>query len=269
MGAERTNGMSGTHDGETAIVTGSSSGIGRAIAHELAAEGANVVTNARSQSRAASTADEIEKRGGNAIAVEADVSEYDAVEELVDAAVAEYGRLDVMVNNAAIQRRGDTESMALSDWHDVIDVNLHGVYYGARAAGARMIEQGDGGRILNISSIMGSQGQADPGRTPYNTAKGAVNNLTRCLAVEWGEAGILVNALAPGYIKTEHTEESLADAPFSAEGVTGRVPLRRWGTPEEMARCASFLTRDDHFVTGEVLTADGGWLASGWGDHGE
>lgn len=259
--------MTGVHEGKTAIVTGSSSGIGRAIARKLAAEGANVVTNARSQKRAEATATEISESGGDAIAVEADVSDYGAVERLVDAAVSEFDRLDIMVNNAAIQRRGNAEDMSLDDWHEVIEVNLHGVYYGARAAGIQMIEDGTGGHIINTSSIMGQQGQSNPGRTPYNTAKGAVNNLTRCLAVEWAEHEIYVNALAPGYIKTEHTDASLEDAPFTDEEVTSRIPLRRWGTPEEMANCVAFLARDDHFVTGEVLTADGGWLASGWGNH--
>lgn len=166
-----------------------------------------------------------------------------------------------MVNNAAIQRRGHTEEMSLADWHRVIDVNLHGVYYGSRAAGREMIASGTEGSIVNVSSIMGERGRRNPGRTPYNTAKGAVNNLTRNLAVEWAEHDITVNAIAPGYIKTEKTEESLPDVPFSTEDVVERTPLGRWGTPKEMAHCVAFLAGGDHFVTGEILHADGGWTS--------
>jgi 3-oxoacyl-[acyl-carrier protein] reductase len=124
-----------------------------------------------------------------------------------------------------------------------------------------MIDSGTGGSIVNVSSIMGERGQRNPGRTPYNTSKGAMNNLTRCLAVEWAEHDITVNALAPGYIKTKGTEESLADTPFSDEDIVDQTPLGRWGSPEEMGTCVAFLARDDNFVTGEILHADGGWTA--------
>lgn len=253
--------MSETLEGKTAVVTGSSSGIGRVIALELADAGASVVTNARSAERAEATANEIRDAGGTAVAAEADVSVYPAVERLIETAVSAFGGVDIMVNNAAIQRRGDTETMPLDDWHRVLDVNLNGVYYGARAAGTEMIDAGTGGNIINISSVMGEHGQRNPGRTPYNTAKGGVNNLTRCLAVEWAEHDIHVNAIAPGYIETEDTEASLDDAPFSTEEIADRTPLGRWGSPAEIANCVTFLACGDHFLTGEIIRVDGGWTA--------
>lgn len=258
--------MQDSLSGRTAIVTGSSSGIGRAIAERFAAEGANVVTNSRSKDRAEATAEGIRDAGGEALAVEADVTDYDAVRGLVDAAVDAFGRLDVMVNNAGHNVIGPAEELAPEDWQAVVDVDLTGVFYGAQAAGRRMIEQGDGGHIVNVSSIMGEVGL--PGRAPYCAAKGGVNNLTRVLAVEWADDGIAVNALAPGYVRTEFTEQAMADADFSAQDVRDRTPMNRWGTVEEMAACATFLAAADTYVTGEVLHADGGWLAFGWGSRG-
>jgi 3-oxoacyl-[acyl-carrier protein] reductase len=145
--------MSNPFDGKTAVVTGSSSGIGLAIARHLAAEGASVVVNSRSRERAVAAADEID--GGAVLPVEADVTDYDSLRSLVERTVEEFGSLDVWVNNAGINIRGPAEEISLDDWQTVIDVNLTGTFYGARVAGERMIEQGTGGSIVNISSMMG------------------------------------------------------------------------------------------------------------------
>ncbi|MDS0294522.1 SDR family NAD(P)-dependent oxidoreductase [Halogeometricum luteum] len=252
-----------TTDERTAIVTGSSRGIGKHVAKRFAADGANVVVCSRSLADCEAVAEEIEADGGSAHAVEVDVSEKESVENLVDEAVDRFGRLDVMVNNAGINIRGPAEDITPEEWQQVLDVNLTGVFFCAQAAGKRMIEQGDGGSIVNISSMMGSMGQQD--RTPYNTTKGGVNNLTRCLAVEWAEHDIQVNALAPGYIETEMVEQAQEDADFDREDVRNRTPMDRFGTLDEVANCVSFLASGDNFVTGEVLTADGGWSAFGWG----
>jgi 3-oxoacyl-[acyl-carrier protein] reductase len=252
-----------TTDERTAIVTGSSRGIGKHVAKRFAADGANVVVCSRSLADCEAVAEEIAADGGSAHAVEVDVSEKESVENLVDEAVDRFGRLDVMVNNAGINIRGPAEDITPEEWQQVVDVNLTGVFFCAQAAGKQMIEQGDGGSIVNISSVMGSMGQQD--RTPYNTTKGGVNNLTRCLAVEWAEHDIQVNALAPGYIETEMVEQAQEDADFDREDVRNRTPMDRFGTLDEVANCVSFLASNDNFVTGEVLTADGGWSAFGWG----
>ncbi|MFC6734210.1 MULTISPECIES: SDR family NAD(P)-dependent oxidoreductase [unclassified Haladaptatus] len=259
--------MSGQFDGQTAIVTGSSKGIGKAIAMKFAAEGANVVTNSRSYERAAETSEEIEAAGGTALPVETDVSDPDSVAALVDATVERFGRLDVMVNNAGMTIIGPAEEMDPADWQKVIDVDLSGVFYGSQAAGRQLIEQGDGGAIVNVSSMMGSMGLDR--RTPYCAAKGGVDNMTRTLAVEWAEHDIHVNALAPGYIRTAITDQSQASAGYTDQDIQNRTPLGRYGSTEEMANCVLFLAAQNNFVTGEVLTADGGWSAYAWGSEGK
>jgi 3-oxoacyl-[acyl-carrier protein] reductase len=269
--------MSARLDGQTAIVTGSSSGIGEHIAHRFAEEGANVVTNSRAQERAEDTAEAIRDDGGEAVGVGADVSEKDEAEHLVERALEAFGRVDVMVNNAGIGRIAPALEMTENEWQQVVDVNLSGVFFGSQAAGKAMAEQGDGGHIINVSSIFGSIGVQ--GRAPYNASKGGVDNLTRCLAVELAEHEIHVNALAPGFIKTqldEHTREEKADTDdeekepwprygYDDQDIRNRVPLDRFGSVEEMGNCAVFLAAGDHYMTGEVMHADGGWLAFGWG----
>lgn len=286
----------GRLDGKSVIVTGSSRGIGAGIAAKFAAEGANVVVNSRSLERARSTAEAITDDGGTAVAVEADAGDRDDVRELVDAAVDEFGRLDVMVNNAGLFSSTPAVSLTAEEWTRVVDVNLSGVFYGVQAAGERMIEQGDGGQIISVSSIFGSVGVQ--GRAAYNATKAGVENLTRGLGVEFAEHDVHVNALAPGFIRTE-TDESASDesegpdsggadeggtseaapderrgAPewpkyeFEDRDIRNRTPLGRFGTVEEIANCALFLAAGDHYMTGEVLHADGGWLAFGWGSKG-
>ena len=257
--------MTSTLHDQTAVVTGSSSGIGFAVAQEFVSRGANVIVNSRSQDRAAEAADQIidETETGFVAPIEADVTDADSLGALVDETVERFGSLDVWVNNAGVNIRGPAEEMSLSDWQQVIDVNLTGTFSGARLAGRQMIKQDVGGSIINISSMMGEQGQT--GRTPYNTSKGGVNNLTRCLAVEWAEHDIQVNAIAPGYIRTEMVDDAQDQIGFDEQDVVDRTPLGRFGTPEEVASCAAFLAEKEHFMTGEILHPDGGWLSFGWG----
>ena len=250
-------------EGRTVIVTGSSRGIGRHIAEEFAEDGNNIVICSRSQSDCEEVVGAIESAGGSALAKEVNVSDQSSVKELVDTTVDEFGQLDVMVNNAGINIRGPAERFDPDDWQSVVDVNLTGTFFGAQAAGRQMIKQGRGGSIVNISSMMGSMGQQD--RTPYNSTKGGVNNLTRCLAVEWAEHDIYVNALAPGYIMTEMVQQAQDDVGFDEDDIRRRTPLNRFGTLQEVANCVKFLASGEHFVTGHILTADGGWSAYGWG----
>jgi 3-oxoacyl-[acyl-carrier protein] reductase len=255
--------MSEQLDGDTAIITGSSQGIGKGIAERFAEEGANVVVNSRSQERAAGVADAIESEGGTAIGVEADVTDEDAMEALVETTVEQFGGVDVMVNNAGLTILGEAEEFDVDDWRTVVDVDLVGTFIGCQAAGRRMIEQGAGGAILNISSLMGGRGLQM--RSPYCASKAGVNNLTRTLAVEWAEHDVHVNALAPGFIRTEITEQTQGSAGYTNDDIRDRTPMNRFGTVEEMAECALFLVGRNNFVTGEVLYADGGWQAYGWG----
>ena len=255
--------MSERLSGDTAIITGSSRGIGQGIAERFAAEGANVVVNSRSQERADEVAAAIEDDGGTAIGIEADVTDEDEMAALVDATVERFGRLDVMVNNAGVTTLDRAEEFDVDAWREVVDVDLVGTFVGCQAAGRQLIEQGGGGAILNMSSLMGGRGLQM--RSPYCASKAGVNNLTRTLAVEWAEHDVRVNALAPGFIWTDITEQTQGSAGYTNDDIRDRTPLGRFGTVEEMAECALFLVGRNNFVTGEVLYADGGWQAYGWG----
>ncbi|ACV11051.1 short-chain dehydrogenase/reductase SDR [Halorhabdus utahensis DSM 12940] len=260
--------MTDQFEDKAVIVTGASSGLGRAIAKRFGEAGANV-TNADiqpdPQTGGTPTHEAINEadNDGEAKYVETDVSSKEDVQVAVDATVSEYGSLDVMVNNAGVTKIAPAEEMDLDDWRWVIDVNLTGVFIGSQIAGQQMLEQEDGGSIVNMASMMGEMGLQK--RSPYCAAKGGVINLTRTLAVEWAPEDIYVNALAPGYIYTDITEQTQDSADYSNEDIRRRTPVGRYGTPEEMAENILFLARDDHFVTGEVLHADGGWSADGWG----
>ncbi|MFB6153664.1 MAG: SDR family NAD(P)-dependent oxidoreductase [Halodesulfurarchaeum sp.] len=260
--------MTDQFEDSAVIVTGASSGIGRAIAKRFGEAGANV-TNAdlqpEPQTGGTPTHELINEadHDGEATYVETDVSSTEDVQVAVDATVSEYGRLDVMVNNAGVTKIAPAEEMDIDDWRWVIDVNLTGVFIGSQIAGRQMLEQEAGGSIVNMASMMGQMGLQK--RSPYCAAKGGVINLTRTLAVEWAAEDIYVNALAPGYIYTDITEQTQDSADYSNEDIRRRTPAGRYGTPEEMAENVLFLARHDHFVTGEVLHADGGWSADGWG----
>ncbi len=267
--------MSKALAGKTTIVTGSSSGIGEGIAKQFADDGANVIINSRKQERADAVAEDIRESGGLAIGVEADMTDYASVQGLVAAAVEEFGSIDVMVNNAGIQANEPLLEMEEESWRNVIETDLTGVFFGCKAAGTQMMESGTEGHIINISSLFGHFGVQ--GRGNYNAAKAGVNNLTRSFAVELGEYGISVNALAPGFIKTPLDEQTRGEDEavydetnwpyygYTDDHIHNRVPLGRFGTVDEVANCASFLAGGDHYINGHILTTDGGWLAFGWG----
>ncbi len=249
-------------NGQTAVVTGASKGIGNSIAERFLEEGANVVVNSRSAERARAAAEELDPTGESTVGIAADVAEYEEVEALIDGAVEAFGSVDVMVNNAGITDIQPAEEFDPEEWRRVIDVDLNGVFFGAQVAARRMIDQGDGGAILNISSMIGDMGFKM--RAPYCTAKGGVNNLTQVLAVEWADYDITVNALAPGFIYTDITDQTQDSGGYTDDDVRKRTPMERYGSLDEMAECAAFLVGRNNFVTGEVLTADGGWTADAW-----
>ncbi len=251
--------MSERLQGKTALVTGGSSGNGRAIARRFAEEGANItVADVREDPRMGGepTHDLIETEGGNAQFVHCDVSSIDDLHAAVDATVEAFGSLDVMVNNAGVERQKPVEDVTEEDYEWLMDINLKGVFFGCQAAVEVMREQDEGGSIINMSSIGGIRGLNNS--SLYCTSKGGVTNLTRELAVEHGEYDVRVNALNPGFIETAMTMED-GD---TAGSILDQTPLRRSGQPEEVADAALFLASDESsFVTGHNLVMDGGFTA--------
>jgi len=244
--------------GKVAIVTGSSRGIGKAIALELAKQGAKVIINCTKQNCADDVVAEFKKMKLDAIGVEGDVSKKADVQKLVDAAVKKYGKLDIMVNNAGVYTTSPITELSEEDWQKVIDVDLKGTFLGCQAAAKQMIKQGKGGKILNISSIAGVVGFT--GMCHYCSAKGGVIQMTKEVALELGSKNINVNAIGPGVIDTEMTK-SIKDNPAQLKGMLARIPKGRLGKPEDIAKAAAFLVSDDaDYITGITLFVDGGWL---------
>jgi NAD(P)-dependent dehydrogenase (short-subunit alcohol dehydrogenase family) len=245
--------------GKTALVTGGSSGNGRAIARRFAEEGANVtVADVREDPRMGGepTHDLIESEGGDALFVHCDVSSIDDLHAAVDETVEAFGSLDVMVNNAGVERQKPLGEVTEDDYEWLMDINLKGVFFGSQAAVEVMREQPDGGSVINMSSIGGIRGLENS--SLYCASKGGVTNLTRELAVEHGEHGVRVNALNPGFIETAMTMED-GD---TAGGILEQTPLGRAGQPDEVADAALFLASDESaFVTGHNLVMDGGFTA--------
>jgi 3-oxoacyl-[acyl-carrier protein] reductase len=240
--------------GKSAIVTGASRGIGRAIAIDLAARGASVVVNYNSSAAAAQeVVDAITAAGGKAFALKGDVSKPDDANALIKACIDAYGKLDILVNNAGTTRDMLLMSMKEEDWDVVMDVDLKSVFNCAKAAIRPMIRQRSG-RIINISSVVGLAGQA--GQSNYAAAKAGIIGFTKSLAREVGSRGITVNAVAPGFIPTALTNVLTDEQKESAIKMT---PLGRFGKPEEIAYAVSFLASEEAaFITGLVLTVDGG-----------
>ena len=241
-------------DGKVAIVTGASRGIGRAIAERLAAEGANVVVNHRaSADQAEEVVSAIREQGGQAIVVQADVSDFQQAHDLAKAAVDEFGRVDILVNNAGTTRDTLLLLMKESHWDLVIDTNLKSVFNCCKAVARGMVRQRSG-RIINITSVAGLAGNA--GQTNYAASKAGVIGFTKSLAKELASRGITVNAVAPGFVPTTLTGDLPEDLRQAAIDMT---PLGRFGEPEEIAAAVSFFASDESgFITGQVLSVDGG-----------
>ncbi len=239
--------------GRTAVVTGSTRGIGRAIAEKLAQEGAVVIVSGRSQEQADQVAADIEAAGGKAIGVAADVADPESAEALIKAAIDKTGRIDILVNNAGITRDNLFMRMKQDEWNAVLDVNLNGVYNCTRAAVRPMMKQRFG-RIINVSSIVGLMGNV--GQTNYAASKAAVIGFSKSLARELASRNITVNVVAPGYIRSDMTDV-LSDE--IKEKLMEQIPMGRVGEPDEVAHAVLFLADDaSSYITGQTLVVDGG-----------
>jgi 3-oxoacyl-[acyl-carrier protein] reductase len=239
---------------QVAIVTGASRGIGQAAALALASQGAKVVINyARSSDAAEATVKEITDGGGEAIALQADVSQSEAVDNLIKATLDKFGRIDVLVNNAGITQDTLLLRMKLEQWQAVIDLNLTGVFLCTKAVSKIMLKQRSG-RIINIASVAGQMG--NPGQANYSAAKAGVIGFTKTVAKELANRGITVNAVAPGFIETDMTHD------LKSDDIIKFIPLGRYGKPEEVAGAIRFLASDPAaaYITGQVFNVDGGMV---------
>jgi len=237
---------------QVAIVTGASRGIGRATALALASTGVRVVVNyAQAAGAAEALVAEIAQGGGQALAVAADVSKAKEVERLVEKTLAQWGRIDILVNNAGITRDSLLLRMKLEDWQAVIDLNLTGVFLCTKAVAKVMLKQ-KSGRIINITSVSGLGGNS--GQANYSAAKAGVVGFTKTVAQELASRGVTVNAVAPGFIATDMTQN------LNAEPILASIPLGRYGQPEEVAGMIRFLATDTAaaYITGQTFNVDGG-----------
>lgn len=239
-------------------MTGAGRGLGRSMAIALASAGADLALVSRTRSELDSLAGEISALGRRAVAITADATDEASVEAAIEEAVSGLGRLDILVNNAGINIRKPVLELPVEDYDRVIATNLRGYFLFARAAGRRLVAQGSG-KVINISSIMGSV--ALPGQAAYASSKGGVEQLTKVMALEWAQSGVQVNAIGPTYFETELTRPLFEDEERH-DFIVDRTPMKRWGQPHELAGAVIFLASSaSDFITGQSLLVDGGWTA--------
>ena len=247
-------------EGKVALITGSDSGIGRAAAIEFAKEGANVVVTYHSDKEGAEdTLSEVQKAGGKGIILQIDVSEENEVEQMFNDALEEFGTIDILVNNAAINGQGiRVENLSTEKWDKAIKTNLYGYFFCVRRFIKIRKQKGGKGKIINISSV--HEDIPAPGTADYCSSKGAIRMLTRTLSLELAEDGINVNNIAPGMILTPFNQEAI-DSKEVREEKTSHIPMKRAGRPEEIGRLAVFLaSSDSDYVTGSTYAMDGGLM---------
>jgi 2-deoxy-D-gluconate 3-dehydrogenase len=244
-------------DGKVAIVTGTSRGLGQAIAIGLAEAGADVALVHRSDGF--ETEERVQSIGRRCVTIQADLSDDKCVSKIVDETVAVLGGIDILVNNAGIIRRAPLVEFTEQDWDDVMDVNLRSPFFLSQAVARVMIQQGRGGKIINVASMLSFQGGI---LVPsYTASKSAVLGLTRLLANELAPHGINVNAIAPGYMATDNTKP-LREDPVRSKAILDRIPAGRWGSPEDLQGAAVFLaSAASQYMQGYTIAVDGGWLA--------
>ncbi|HLS60175.1 MAG TPA: 3-oxoacyl-[acyl-carrier-protein] reductase [Virgibacillus sp.] len=242
--------------GKSALVTGSSRGIGRAIALELATQGANVVVNySGNEDRAQAVVDEIKKRGVKSFKVQANVADENSVKDMVKQVIDQFGSIDILVNNAGITKDNLLMRMKVDEFDQVIDTNLKGVFLCMKAVTRQMMRQRSG-RIINIASIVGVSG--NPGQANYVAAKAGVIGMTKSTAQELASRNILINAVAPGFISTDMTDALTEE---QREAMLAMIPLAKLGEPEDVARVVRFLASEDaNYITGQTIHIDGGMV---------
>jgi len=243
-------------DRKIALVTGASAGLGQAIAIALAEAGADVACHGNSRSPEV-TCGVIAQKGRRAFPVIGDLGKKETPQELVNQTIAAFGRLDILINNAGTIRRAPAFDYSEDDWTTVIEVNLSAVFRLSQLAGRQMLQQG-GGKIVNIASLLSFQGGITV--PAYAASKGGVAQLTKALANEWAGKGINVNAIAPGYMRTDNTKALQQDETRNRQ-ILERIPASRWGEPSDLAGAAVFLSSPaSDYVNGHVLVVDGGWM---------
>ena len=244
---------------KSVIVTGATRGIGQAIAVALAEAGADVLGVGRSDHT--ETRNQVEAYGRRYVPMQLDIADEDAPEKIVHKAVESFGKVDILVNAAGITRRYLALEISKQDWNDVIQTNLTALFFLSQKVARQFIRQGTGGNIINIASMLSYQGGFRV--IPYTASKAAVRMITMQMCNEWAEYGIRVNGIAPGYIVTDLTE-AMRSEPDRVEQVNMRIPMKRWGRPEDIAATAIFLASDAaEYVNGFTIAVDGGYLAKG------
>ena len=243
--------------GKVAIVTGCSTGLGQGMSYGLAEAGADIVGIDYVDSP--ETRETIEGMGRGFLEIKADLSSIEPIEGIIQQTIDNFGKLDILINNAGIIRRADSVEFTEKDWDDVMNINIKTLFFFCQAAANRFLHQGSGGSIINVASMLSFQGGI---RVPsYTASKSAVMGVTRLLANEWAKHGINVNAIAPGYMATNNTAPLRAD-PARSEEILGRIPTGRWGTPDDLKGVVVFLASDaSSYVNGYTIAVDGGWLA--------
>ncbi|ROZ69638.1 glucose 1-dehydrogenase [Ramlibacter sp. WS9] len=245
--------------GRTALITGSSSGIGHALAVGLAGAGARIVLNGRDAAKLERAAEKLRAEGANVVAMPFDVTDGAAVTAAIAKIEAEIGAIDILVNNAGMQRRAPLEQFEEAHWHELMKTNVDSVFLVGQAVARQMIPRGRG-KIINICSVQSELGR--PNIAPYAASKGAVKMLTKGMAIDWGPHGIQVNGLGPGYFKTE-LNEALVNNPEFSGWLVNRTPSRRWGDLDDLVGAAVFLASEaSNFVNGHILYVDGGVTAT-------
>lgn len=244
-------------DDRVALVTGSATGLGQAMAIGLAEAGANIACHGNIGEELDATLQAVTKLGRQTLAVAGDLSIRETPRELIEKTIAHFGQLDILINNAGTIRRAPATEYSEEDWTTVIEVNLNSVFRMSQLAGRHMIERGRG-KILNVASLLAFQGGVIV--PAYAASKGGVAQLTKALANEWGAKGVNVNAIAPGYMRTNNTKALQQDETRSRQ-ILERIPAGRWGEPSDLAGAAVFLcSAASDYVNGHVLVVDGGWM---------
>ena len=246
--------------GQVGIVTGGGQGLGKVFCHAFAEAGADIIVAEANADTGNATAEEIKATGRRAIAITTDVRDPASVDAMTVRAVAHFGKIDFLMNNAGITKWADAQAISLDDWRNVIDVNLNGLFYCCQAIGRHMIAR-KSGRIINIASMSGLIVNRPQAQSAYNTSKAAVIHLTKSLAAEWAQYNIRVNAICPGYMGTPMAKPFFDDPQYGGEWIK-MIPMQRAGEPEELAPLAVYLASEaSSYMTGSAIVIDGGYTA--------